>query len=192
MAQLAHDAVALLDVLAVPRVHLVGSSLGGMLAQQVAARHGERLHSLTLANTAATQPAPQAWDARIDTVRREGVSALADSTLQRWFTPRFREQSPQQVAGVRDTVCRTPAEGYIGCAQAVRDLAQLELLARITVPTLVVAGAHDEATPPALSDQLQHGIAGARRVTLDAAHQSAFEQPGAFCAAWRAFVPTVS
>ena len=77
--------------------------------------------------------------------------------------------------------------GYVGCAEAIRDLAQLDLLAQIRVPTLVIAGSHDEATPPALSVQLCEGIAGARLVSLEAAHQSALEQPDTFCDAWLAF-----
>jgi 3-oxoadipate enol-lactonase len=189
MERLADDVPALLDALGLQQVHLVGASLGGMLAQQVAARHGERLVSLTLANTAAVQPAAAAWQERIDSVRRAGnVNALAEPTLQRWFTPRFREAAPGQVERVRDILCATPAEGYIGCAGAVRDLAQLDLLRQIRVPTLVVAGAHDEATPPTQSAQLCAGIADARLATLNAAHQAAFEQPDAFCTAWIDFV----
>ncbi len=188
MAQLADDALAVVDAFGLPRVHFVGSSLGGMLAQQLAARHGDRLISLTLANTAAVQPAAAAWQSRIDTVQRDGhVGALADATLQRWFSPRFRESAPAMVERMRSILLATPAEGYVGCAGAVRDLAQLELLRRIRVPTLVVAGANDEATPPTQSAQLCAGIADARLSTLDAAHQSAFEQPEAFSEAWRSF-----
>ena len=188
MQALGEDTVGLLDALGLDRVHLVGSSLGGMLSQQVAARHGHRLLSLTLANTAAVQPAAAAWQARIDLVRREGVAAIADGTLQRWFTPAFAERSSAKVARMRAILCETSTAGYVGCAEAVRDLAQLELLAQIRVPTLVVAGSRDEATPPAQSVQLCEGIVGASLVSLEAAHQSALEQPEAFCDAWLRFV----
>ena len=192
MEQLGDDAAELLDALKLDRVHFIGSSLGGMLAQQLAARHGDRLLSLTLANTAAVQLAPAAWDARIETVRSAGVKALAEGTLQRWFTPRFLEKAPAEVERIRSILCQTSVDGYIGCAQAVRDLSQLELLAKIDLPTLVIAGSQDEATPPAQSEQLCSAIAGARLVTLDAAHQSALEQPAAFCEAWRAFVADIA
>jgi 3-oxoadipate enol-lactonase len=188
MQALGEDTVGLLDALGLERVHLVGSSLGGMLAQQVAARHGHRLLSLTLANTAAVQPAAAAWQARIDLVRREGVAAIADGTLQRWFTPEFTARAGAEVARMRAILCETSTAGYVGCAEAVRDLAQLDLLAQIHVPTLVVAGSRDEATPPVLSVQLAEGIAGARLVSLEAAHQCALEQPEAFCDAWLDFV----
>ena len=187
MQALGEDTVGLLDALGLERVHLVGSSLGGMLSQQVAAHHGHRLLSLTLANTAAVQPAAAAWQTRIDLVRREGVAAIADGTLQRWFTPAFAGRSGAEVARMRAILCETSTAGYVGCAEAVRDLAQLGLLAQIHVPTLVVAGSRDEATPPALATQLCEGIAGASLVSLEAAHQSALEQPEAFCDAWLRF-----
>jgi len=187
MQDLADDIVALLDALGVRRAHLAGTSLGGMLAQRVAAFHGDRLLSLTLANTAATQAHPEAWQSRIDLVRQSGVAAVAEPTLQRWFTPGFVQSQPAAVERMRAILLATSPEGYIGGAGAVRDLAQLDLLGRIRVPTLVVAGARDEATPPALSQQIVLGIPGARLVSLDAGHQSAFELADEFTDAWLAF-----
>lgn len=187
MESLGQDTVGLMDALGIARVHLVGTSLGGMIAQQVAARHGERLLSLTLANTAAVQLAATAWQDRIDLVRREGVAAVADSTLQRWFTPAFAARAGAEVARIRAIMCATSTAGYVVCAEAIRDLAQVDLLARIRVPTLVVAGSQDQATPPAQSAQLCQGIAGARMVSLQAGHQCAFELPEEFCDAWLNF-----
>lgn len=187
MEQLAADAVGLLDAFGLSRVHFVGSSLGGMIGQQMGARHADRLLSLTLANTAAVQLAAQAWNDRIALARSHGVAALADGTLQRWFTPGFAQANPSQIQCMRDVMCRTPVEGFAGCAQAVRDLAQLQLLPAIRLPVLVIAGAQDQATPPDQSVQLREGIAGAFLVTLPAAHQSAVEQPQAFFDAWCSF-----
>jgi 3-oxoadipate enol-lactonase len=188
MEQLADDCVGLLDVLGLDRVHLVGSSLGGMLAQQVGGRHGPRLLSLTLANTAAVQGAPAAWEERVAVARKSGIAALADGTLQRWFTPGFADRAPQELARMREILCETSVEGFAGCAQAVRDLSQLQLLSRITAPTLVVVGSEDKATPPEQGRQIADAIAGAQVVTLPAAHQSAVEVPQAFCDAWLDFV----
>lgn len=187
MERLAADAVALLDALELSRVHFIGSSLGGMIGQQLGAHHAHRLLSLTLANTAAVQPAPQAWEDRIALARSRGVAALADGTLQRWFTPGFAQANPAQLQRMRDILCRTPVEGFAACAQAVRDLAQLHLLPAIRLPVLVVAGAHDQATPPEQSVQLREAIAGAFLVSLPAAHQGAVEQPQAFFDAWCSF-----
>lgn len=188
MERLAQDAVDLLDTLGLARVHFIGTSLGGMLGQQLGARHGDRLLSLTLANTGAVQPAPAAWDERIALARARGTTeVLADGTLARWFTPAFAQQSPVELQRVREVLCRTPLQGFAAGAAAVRDLAQLALLPAIRVPTLVVAGAQDQATPPAQSQQLQAHIPDARLVMLDVAHQAAVEQPQAFEEAWSVF-----
>lgn len=188
MAQLADDVPALLDALGIPQAHCIGSSLGGMIGQQVGARHGSRLLTLTLANTAAVQGAPAAWEERVAIARAKGLAALADPTLQRWFTPGFRATHPAEMARVKELLLGTSVEGFAGCAAAVRDLAQLDLLPRIQVPTLVVVGSEDSATPPALGQQIADAIPHARLVALEAAHQAAAEQPDAFFAAWRSFV----
>lgn len=188
LEQLADDVAGLLDVLRLDRVHLAGSSLGGMIGQQVGIRHGRRLLSLTLANTAAVQGAPAAWDERAATARANGVAALADGTLQRWFTPGFAQRAPHEIARMKAILGEISVEGFVGCANAVRDLSQLQLLAKIDVPTLVIAGAEDKATPPEQARQIADAIPGARLVTLPAAHQAAIELPQAFCDAWLSFV----
>jgi 3-oxoadipate enol-lactonase len=192
MDALADDAVALLDALDLPRVHFIGSSLGGMIGQNLGARHGERFVSLTLANTTATQGAPALWQERIEKARREGVGALAEPTLQRWFTPEFLQTAPAEVQRMRELLLGTSVEGFAGCADAISRLAQRDLLARIDCPTLVIAGAQDQATPPELARDLHAGIHGARFALIQqAGHQSAVEQPAAFLDAWRTFVNSI-
>jgi 3-oxoadipate enol-lactonase len=79
-------------------------------------------------------------------------------------------------------------EGYVGCCAAIRDMDQRPTARLIVVPTLLIAGAHDPATPPSDAAQLNAAIAGSRIVSLDAAHLSNIEQPAAFNAAIMAFV----
>jgi len=188
LEQLADDVPAILDALGIAKAHLVGTSLGGMLAQQVGIRHGGRLLSLTLANTAAQQGAPQAWEDRIATARQSGIAPLAEPTLQRWFTPAYLQAQPQDVARIRDILMGTSVEGFAGCAAAVRDLANLQQLPQVRVPTLVIVGSEDKGTPPELGRQIAEAIPDARLVTLPAAHQAAIEVPQAFCEAWLRFV----
>ncbi|MEJ5990694.1 3-oxoadipate enol-lactonase [Ramlibacter sp. PS3R-8] len=188
MEQLAADVPELLDALRIDRVHFVGSSLGGMIGQQVGARHGHRLLTLTLANTGAAQAAAAAWQERIDVARERGVAALAEPTMQRWFTEAWRQAHAAEVQRMTDLLLGTSVEGYVGCAAAVRDLAQLDLLPRIAVPTLVVAGTEDTAMPPAATAKIAQLVPGARLVSLPTGHQGAVEQPQAFCTAWREFV----
>lgn len=187
MALLAADAVGLLDALHIERVHFIGTSLGGMIGQQLGARFGGRLRSLTLANTMAGPLVPAMWDERAAVARAKGVSALAESTLRRWFTPAFRERAPEQVARVAAMIARTSVDGFVGCAAALRDLDQFELLGRIAVPTLVIAGEHDQSATPQIAQQMRDAIPGARLATLPSAHQSAIEVPDAFCQAWLEF-----
>jgi 3-oxoadipate enol-lactonase len=191
MEQLADDVAALLDGLGLGMVHLVGTSLGGMIGQQVAARHVQRLLSLTLANTGAVQGAPAAWDERIAIAREQGIAALAEPTIQRWFPNSFQQAEPAEIERIRNVLLGTSVEGYVGCATAVRNLAQLDLLPGIAVPTLVIAGTRDEAMPPAATAKIAKLVPGARLVSLPTGHQAAIEQPGAFAEAWRAFVAGV-
>ncbi|MEJ8835036.1 alpha/beta fold hydrolase [Ramlibacter sp. AN1133] len=192
MQRLAQDAIALLDALDLQRVHFIGSSLGGMIGQRVAALHGKRFLSVTLANTAAVQGAPQAWQERIATAREKGVAALVEPTLQRWFSPAFLAANPEPVQRMRALAAQTDVRGFCGCAAAVRDLAHAEILASIRPPTLVIVGEQDQATPPAAGEFIQQRIRGSRLARLPAGHQSAVECPEAFAAAWEAFARTLS
>jgi 3-oxoadipate enol-lactonase len=188
MAQLAHDAFNLVEKLGIHRVHFVGSSLGGMIGQRLAADFGERLHSATLANTISEQGDVAAWQERIDTARSSGVGPLIDGTLKRWFTPGFFASRASTVERLRKIGTETSPDGFIGCAAAVRDLAHANLVKNIQVPTLVLAGAHDTATPRDQTEKLAHAIPGAQFVVLPAAHQAAVECPREFADAWETFV----
>lgn len=187
LSALADDAIGLLDALGIERVHFVGASLGGMLGQQVGARHADRLHTLTLANTTAVQGAPEAWSLRMVTASERGIPALVEPTLQRWFTPDFLASASPEIARMRALALATPVDGFLGCAAAIRDLSQLELVRGIRVPTLVIAGEHDAATTPLEGRCIGDSIPGSVLALLPAAHQSAVECPEAFCAAWAAF-----
>ncbi|MDM0037305.1 alpha/beta fold hydrolase [Variovorax sp. J22P271] len=188
MEQLAQDAVDLLDVLGIDRVHFIGTSLGGMIGQQLAARFGERLHSATLANTTAVQPDPAVWQQRIDVALAKGIDPLVEGTLQRWFTSDFQIRDSAMVEKLRGIARQTSVEGFAGCAAAIRDLNHADILKDITLPTLVLAGALDVAIPPAESSRLAQAITGAQFVRLPAAHQAAVECPNDFVEAWTSFV----
>ena len=192
MQRLADDAIALLDALSLERVHFIGASLGGMIGQRLAAQQGDRLLSATLANTTAVQAAAPVWQDRIAIAQARGIAALVEPSLQRWFTPGFLAADPEPVQRMRLLAAETDLRGFCGCAAAVRDLAQAELLPAIRVPVLVIVGEQDQATPPAAGEFIQQRVAGARIARLPAAHQSAVECPEAFAAAWEAFARPLS
>jgi 3-oxoadipate enol-lactonase len=183
LGQLGFDAIALMDTLGVERVHWVGISMGGMIGQELAFNHPDRLLSLSLCDTAAILPleAQPLWQERIETARTKGLSALIEATLERWFTPAFLAKNPPQVEQIRGQFLATSVAGYIGCSEAIRGLNYLERLPEIQIPTLIVVGEDDPGTPVAFSEAIHERIAGSRlQVLPDAAHLSNVEQSQAF------------
>lgn len=187
---LAGDLLGLLDDLGIERVSLCGLSIGGMTATWIAAHAPERIERLVLCNTSALMGGLDTWNARIDAVRRDGMTAVTEAVLERWFTAGFRAAQPQAVDRIRRMLLATPATGYAACCAAVRDMDHRALLARIRTPTLVVAGTHDPATPLAHSQVIVAGVAGARLVELDCAHLSNIEAEPEFNAAVLEFLNT--
>ena len=183
IALLAGDLLGLLEDLGLARVNLCGLSIGGMTATWIAAHAPERVHRLVLCNTSALMGGVDTWNARIDAVRRDGMAAVTDAVLERWFRAPFRAAQPQAVERIRQMLLATAPAGYAACCAAVRDMDHRALLSRIATPTLVVAGIHDPATPLTHSQVIVAGISGARLVELDAAHLSNIEAEQAFNAA---------
>lgn len=184
------DAAALLGALELPRVHFVGLSLGGVIAQGLALAYPETLRSLVLCDTLTRAPegfGPM-WAERVDTVRREGMAALVELTVGRWFTAPFVAAAPE-MTWVRAMIAATPPEGYAGCIRTLVDLDLLDRLGGIRLPTLVIVGADDPGTPVAMAEDIRAAIPGARlEVLADAAHLPNIEQADAFNAALTGFL----
>jgi len=183
LEQLVDDAIGLLDGLDIERVLWVGLSMGGMIGQGIALNHSNRLESLVLADTASIIPdeAQPVWQERIDAVRNQGMQAVAESTLERWFTPNYLKQNPPEIEQIRRQILATPVDGYIGCSEAIRRLNYLEELSAIRTPTLIMVGADDPGTPVAASEAMHSRIQGSNLVVIpDAAHLSNIEQTEIF------------
>jgi 3-oxoadipate enol-lactonase len=181
---LAADAIGLLDALEIERVHFCGLSKGGMVGQMLGAKHGERLVSLALCSTACHMPARELWDERIRVATEQGMAALADGVVERWFTEAFRREPSITVDRVRQMIIDTPPHGYAACCAAIRDMDLRELITGIRAPTLVIVGEDDPATPPERAREIQSRIPGAQlEVIPDAAHLVNIEQDVAFDAA---------
>lgn len=174
------DVLAILDDLNIARAHWCGISMGGMVGQWLAANAGERFDRMILANTACYYPDPSNWDARIKAVRDGGLAGIADAVMTGWFTADFREHAPQVVARMKAMLLSTPPAGYLACCEALRTLDQRELLAKISNPTLVIAGRHDASTPVAAGEFIRSRIPKASMTILDAAHISSVEQADTF------------
>jgi 3-oxoadipate enol-lactonase len=183
LEQLAHDALGLLDALHIGRVHFVGLSIGGMIGQALALDHPDRLRSLALCSTSAYLPPPARpiLRERIETARNEGLQALVDSTLGRWFTPAYAQQNPATVDRIRRQFLATPAAGYIGCSEAIGQLNFIGRLPHITLPTLIMVGSEDPGTPVAASEAIHENIKGSKLVILpSASHLSNIEKSDLF------------
>ena len=187
---IARELLAALDAQGIGSFRCVGVSLGGLVGLQLAALAPARVERLVVANSRWVQPEATraALLERISMVRAQGVGAIADATLERWFTPGFRESAAAEVATVRAMILETSAEGYAAAAAAVRDFDGRPLLASIRCPALVVSGAQDAGAPPEHMTELAQAI-GARHLALDpCAHLSNVERADEFSTEVGAFL----
>jgi 3-oxoadipate enol-lactonase len=183
LADLGADVVALLDRHGVERASLCGVSLGGMVSMWVAAHAPDRVDRLVLCSTSARLGPPEAWAERAALVRRDGMEAVADTVVARWFTPAFAAARPEVVSGIRAQLAATPAEGYAACCEVIGAMDLRADLGSIRSPTLVIAAPDDPTTPPEHGRAIAAGIPAARLVVLpQGAHLVSVEAPDAVTA----------
>jgi 3-oxoadipate enol-lactonase len=186
--QLGRDLLFLLDHLGIERVNLCGLSLGGMVAMWMGIYAPQRVHRMVLANTGARILTPEMWDQRIATVHESGMAQLAAATLERWFTPSYRNEQAADMETIRNMIAATDPAGYIACCGALRDTDLRDDIGAITVPALVITGTRDPATPPSNGRALHAAVPNAKYVELDASHLSAWERADEFADAVIAFL----
>jgi 3-oxoadipate enol-lactonase len=178
---LADGVVELIDALDLERVSFCGLSLGGMVGIALALRAPERVDRLVLCCTAAHLGPVDGWYERAEVVRARGTSAIADAVLGRWFTERFRDESPVTIARFREMLEGTPAEGYAACCEAIARWDARSDVSAIRAPTLVISGDDDVATPPQDGAFLAGSISGAELTVIPhCAHLANVEQPALF------------
>jgi 3-oxoadipate enol-lactonase len=182
------DALGVLDAAGVERAAVCGVSLGGMTAIWLAAHAPERIGALVAVSTGLKIGVRATWEERIAQVRAGGTESVADGSMGRWFTPRFRGSDPDTVAWCRAMLSGCPADGYVSCCGILMEADLHAVAPRITAPTLVIVGLEDPVTPPASAKEIADHIAGARLLTMDASHICAVERPEEFYAAVLEFV----
>ncbi|GIV96888.1 MAG: 3-oxoadipate enol-lactonase [Herpetosiphonaceae bacterium] len=181
LEQLGHDLLALLDHLGIERAHVCGISLGGIVALWLAIHHPERVERAVFANTAARIGSEALWEGRIAAVREGGMRAVRGAVIARLFSDHFRARHPERVCLFGDMLSATDPAGYTAACAALRDGDLRASVGHISAPSLILAGALDQATPPAQSEELHAAIAGSELVVLaEAAHLSNVEQPEIF------------
>ncbi|WP_323014554.1 3-oxoadipate enol-lactonase [Devosia sp.] len=186
------DLAGLLDHVGMTRPALCGVSVGGLIAQGFALRHPERVAALVLCAAAPRFGDAAGWAARIEAVRAGGPGAIADAVMERWFSPGFRHNRADDLAGWKNLFLRTDPAGYIATCATLRDTDLTTRIGAIAAPTLVVAGEEDRAIPLADVHALAGAIPGARFTALaGAGHIPGIEQPEALAALMTDFLTEV-
>jgi 3-oxoadipate enol-lactonase len=185
------DVLAVMDHHRANRASYMGLSLGGMTGLGLALQHPERIERLVCCAARADNPEPfvKSWDDRIALVNEEGTDGLVAGTIERWLTPSFRAEHPEEEAKLAAQIRATSAEGYKGCAAALKTLNYLKDLGRLTVPTLYVAGAEDSAAPlPAMQAMADATPGGRLAIVPEAAHIANVNNPAGFAEALKGFL----
>lgn len=192
MGDLVADAGRLLDHLKARDVVVVGLSIGGFIAQGLAAERLDLIRAMVLSNTASKIGTTQMWEERVAAVRSDGIEALADATMERWFARTFREKNPDIVAGYRNMMTRQPLEGYAGCAAAIGESDLYESTARLKLPTLGIAGSEDGSTPPDLVRETTNLVSGSRfHLIRGSGHLPCVDNPGEYATTLRRFLEEI-
>ncbi len=177
VAELGGDLLALLDRLELDRVSFCGLSIGGMTGMWLGVNAAERIDRLAICCTAMRLPPPEMWIDRAALVRSDGMTAVIEATMERWFTPAFPERSPEVVQRIREIFLTTNPEGYAGCCEALGDFDMTGELGAVRAPTLVIAGEEDPVGTPERAAAIAAEVVDSRLVVLpEARHLAAVEQ----------------
>jgi 3-oxoadipate enol-lactonase len=166
MADLGGDVLALLDGQGIDRAAYCGVSLGGMVGMWLAANAPDRISWLGLCCTSAFLPPASLWQQRAAAVRADGMASIAGQVVQRWFTEADAAVAPSVVRSYVAGLRAIEPAGYAGCCAAIESMDLRPVLHQIGVPTLVLAGAEDPATPPWHGAVIASGISRSRLAVL--------------------------
>jgi 3-oxoadipate enol-lactonase len=184
------DALALMDAHNIDKAHFAGLSMGGATALGLAERRPQRFHSIVVADSPcqSTPQSSQQWEERIAVAQKQGIEALVEPTVGRWFPPETVAANPPYLDKIRAMIRATPVNGFIGCAAALAAHDYASAVGTVKCPTLFIVGEQDGATPIAMA-KLHEKLAGSRFVMLPGAgHISNMDRPAEFSRALRAFL----
>lgn len=192
LGQLAEALGSSLLSIGIQRFAYCGISMGGALGMELALTYPDRVAGLVLCNTAAQFGSPDFWKARMATAEQHGLNAISEATVSRWLTDEDALGNPHKVEALRRIFESTDLAGYLAACQAVMKVDLLHRLKNINVPSLIIAGALDRATPPALAKELHTALRGSEYVELPAAHLGHLGAPTEFNECVMAFIEKLS
>ena len=176
----ATDALGLLRYLSIDKCIPVGLSVGGMIAQLIAAQHPQLVEKLVLCDTRFKIGNEQIWNDRIGQVKENGLAAISDGVMQRWFSEKFRIEKSVQVTGYKNMLERAPVLGYIQTCEAIRDADLSAMAKQIKTATLCVVGSEDKSTLPEEVKNLADLIEGAAfKIIEGSGHIPCVDNPAA-------------
>ena len=187
MGALVSDAEAVCDALNVRDAMFVGLSIGGMIAQGLAVKRLDIIRALVLSNTAAKIGNPKFWAERIDGIKSQGLDAMADGVMERWFAKEFAQS--EAVKPWRALFCATPVEGYVGCCAAIAGTDFYTPTSGLRLPCLGIAGTEDGSTPVDLVRETVDLIPGSKfQIIRRTGHLPCVEKPEEFAEHLNAFL----
>jgi 3-oxoadipate enol-lactonase len=190
MGTLVRDVERVLDHLEIRDAVFVGLSIGGLIGQGLAAKRLDLLRGLVLSNTGAKIGTRNIWQDRIDAITANGMEAVADATMDRWFSRDFFADG--DVKHWRAMLTAQSAAGYIGCAQAIAGTDFYTPTSGLRLPVLGIAGSEDGATPPDLVRETVNLVPGSRfELIRRAGHLPCVEQPEAYAALLTGFLSEI-
>ncbi|WP_445158650.1 alpha/beta fold hydrolase [Halomonas sp. E14] len=188
-ADLAAEALALVEHAGASRFHFAGTSIGGVVGQQLISEHAERLLSVTLTNTGAVIGNAELWRTRAERIRQEGLAAMAEEIVPRWFAPACFEAEPALKAGWCTQMGRGEDDSYARLCEMLGSHAFTGKLAGKPVRVQLLGGSEDLATPPATLAALAAELGGASLEILEGTgHVPSVEAPGLFADKLLAFL----
>jgi len=178
LEELAGDVLALLDHLEAPSASFAGASLGGVIGLWLGAHAAERIDALTVCGTSAWLDRREAELDRARAAREHGTNELVSLTIERWFTPYFREHHAEETASYAAIIAGTDDEAYARCCEVLAHADLRSELPSISARTLVISGAEDPATPPEHGAAIADGIGDNARLEIvdGAAHLANVER----------------
>ena len=185
----ADDLIGLCRHVGIKKAVFCGLSVGGLIVQSLYLKKPELVRKIVLSNTAHKIGTAEIWNGRISAVENGGVEPIADSVLERWFTPDFRERRRADLAGYRNMLTRQDVAGYAATCGAIRDADFSQTVSLINVPVLCIGGDQDGSTPSNLIRAMADMIKGSRfEVIPSCGHIPCVEQPEKLASLLTAFV----